>query len=96
MVVIHLYILMIQYLSNSFRLGLNDLPQSIAFFTSVEVDTVLRKEAQLDCKTPSNPHGLSGGYDVHYGESLDVFAAIEKAKGNDLNKWPWHKNKHSQ
>lgn len=71
------------------------MPQSIAFFTSVEVDTVLRKEAQLDYKTPSNPHGLLIGYDVPYGESLNVFAAIEKAKGNDLNKWAWHKNKHN-
>lgn len=69
-----------------------DLPQSIAFFGSVEVDTVLRKEAHSDSKSPSNPHGLYHGYDIPPGESLNVFEAIEKANGNDLKKWPWHKN----
>ena len=72
------------------RIGLDDLPQSIAFFTSVEVDRALRKEAQLDCKTPSNPYGLSIGYGIPLGESLDIAAAIEKANGCDLNEWPWH------
>lgn len=72
------------------RIGLDDLPQSIAFFTSVEVDKALRKEAQLDCKTPSNPYGLSVGYGIGLGESLDIQQAIEKANGCDLNDWPWH------
>lgn len=72
------------------RIGLTDLPQSIAFFTSVEVDTVLRKEAHMDCKTPSNPHGLSGGYEIANGETLDIYAAVEKAGGGDLTQWEWH------
>lgn len=75
-----------------FSIGLNDLPQSIAFFTSVEVDLALRKEASMDCKTPSNPHGLAAGYGIPAGESLDVIKSIEKANGNDLNQWQWHKN----
>lgn len=74
------------------RLGLKDLPQSIAFFAAVEVDTVLRKEASSDCRTPSNPHGLSHGYDIAPGESLNVLEAIEKANCEDLSKWPWHKS----
>lgn len=74
------------------RIGLDDLPQSIAFFTSVEVDKALRKEAQMDCKTPSNPYGLSVGYGIPLGESLDILKAIEKAEGCDLNEWPWHKH----
>lgn len=61
------------------RLGLDDLPMSVAFFSSVEVDSVLRKEAKYDCKTPSNPHGLEKGYNIPNGESLDVREAIEKA-----------------
>uniref|UniRef100_A0A1B0EW77 DNA polymerase subunit gamma-1 n=1 Tax=Lutzomyia longipalpis TaxID=7200 RepID=A0A1B0EW77_LUTLO len=73
------------------RIGLTDLPQSIAFFASVEVDSVLRKEASQDCKTPSNPHGLSGGYGIPPGESLDIHQAITKAQGNDLSAWEWHR-----
>lgn len=70
-----------------------DLPQSIAFFASVEVDTILRKEANSDCITPSNPHGLLNGYDIPRGETLDIYQAIEKVNCSDLKQWPWHKDK---
>lgn len=63
------------------QLGMRDVPRSIAFFSSVEIDTVLRKEADHDCKTPSNPHGLLKGYGIPAGESLNIDQAIEKAKG---------------
>ncbi|KAL9929746.1 DNA polymerase gamma, catalytic subunit tam isoform 1-T1 [Glossina fuscipes fuscipes] len=69
------------------RLGLNDLPMSVAFFSSVEVDTVLRKESSMDCKTPSNPHGLHIGYGIAPGESLNIYEAIRKANCNDLSQW---------
>lgn len=72
---------------------MKDLPQSIAFFTSVEVDTVLRKESNMDCKTPSNLHGLSGGYGIPAGESLDIHAAIEKAGGNNVTDWEWQQKR---
>lgn len=65
----------------SFRLGINDLPLSVAFFSSVEVDSVLRKDSKQDCKTPSNPHGLEKGYGIPNGESLDISDAIRKAGG---------------
>ncbi|CAO1413192.1 unnamed protein product [Diamesa serratosioi] len=74
------------------RLGFRDLPQSVAFFTSVEVDTILRKEAGSDCKTPSNPHGFSNGYSIKEGESLDIYEAIKRA-GDDITQWEWHKDK---
>lgn len=45
----------------------------------------------MDCKTPSNPHGLTVGYGIPLGESLDIQQTIEKAAGADLNEWPWHK-----
>lgn len=64
------------------KLGMTDLPQSVAFFSSVEVDTALRKDALSDCITPSNPHGLSKGYGVPLGESLDIMKAIELSDGN--------------
>ena len=63
------------------RLNMRDLPMSVAFFNAVEVDTVLRKEARQDCKTPSNPYGLQIGYGVNNGESLNVYTAIEKSQG---------------
>ncbi|XP_026669505.1 DNA polymerase subunit gamma-1, mitochondrial isoform X2 [Ceratina calcarata] len=64
------------------RVGMKDLPMSVAFFTSVEVDTVLRKESENDCTTPSNPHGLKNGYEISPGESLDIWSTIEKSKGS--------------
>ncbi|XP_026294410.1 DNA polymerase subunit gamma-1, mitochondrial isoform X1 [Frankliniella occidentalis] len=63
------------------RLGLIDLPLSVAFFTSVEVDKTLRKEAHDNCQTPSNPHGLLKGYGIASGESLDIYQSIDKAGG---------------
>lgn len=71
----------------SVKVGLHDLPYSVAFFSSVEIDTVLRKESQQDCKTPSNPHGLEKGYGIPNGESLNIFEAIEKVTGNKF----WYK-----
>jgi len=59
-------------------LGLNNLPASIAFFSSVDVDTTLRKEPTSDCKTPSNPLGLEAGHGIPPGEGLDIFQTINK------------------
>lgn len=73
------------------RIGLKDLPMSVAFFSSVEVDTVLRKECTMDCQTPSNPHGLQIGYGIPPGQSLGIQEAIVKAGGGDLTQWPWLK-----
>ena len=46
--------------------------QSVAFFSSVDLDTCLRKEVYLDCVTPSNPDGLSKGYNIPPGEWTGV------------------------
>ncbi|KAH8377058.1 hypothetical protein KR093_003209, partial [Drosophila rubida] len=73
------------------RIGLTDLPMSVAFFSSVEVDTVLRKECTMDCQTPSNPHGLKIGYGIAPGQSLSVGEAIDKAGGPDVSQWEWLK-----
>ncbi|XP_037959591.1 DNA polymerase subunit gamma-1, mitochondrial [Teleopsis dalmanni] len=75
----------------SSRIGLKDLPMSVAFFSSVEIDTALRKESTMDCKTPSNPYGLQIGYEIPPGESLNIYESIEKAGGNDLTQWEWIK-----
>jgi len=65
----------------SHQMGMYDLPQSVAFFSSVDVDKVLRKEVTQDCKTPSNPDGLSKGYNIPEGESMDIFKLLEVTKG---------------
>ncbi|XP_035785650.1 DNA polymerase subunit gamma-1, mitochondrial-like [Anopheles albimanus] len=77
----------------AYRIGFRDLPQSVAFFSTVEVDRVLRKEAHADCRTPSNPHGLEAGYQVPNGESLDIYQTLAKLgpTDSDISCWEWHK-----
>lgn len=58
-------------------LNLNDLPASVAFFSSIEIDQCLRKDVNHDCKTPSNPLGLSKGYGVSPGESVTIQRLVQ-------------------
>lgn len=60
------------------RIGLIDLPRSVAFFSSVEIDKCWRKDAHSENITPSNPHGLSKGYNIPLGESLNIHESIAK------------------
>ncbi|XP_033491143.1 DNA polymerase subunit gamma-1 [Epinephelus lanceolatus] len=66
-------------------LGMQDLPQSVAFFSAVDIDLCLRKEVNMDCVTPSNPTGLEKRYGLPPGEALDVYQIIDITKGS-LNK----------
>ena len=59
------------------KVGMYDLPLSVAFFSSVDLDHVLRKEVNMDCRTPSNPHGLRKGYGIPFGESLDIYKLLK-------------------
>ena len=54
------------------QMGINELPQSCAFFSAVDIDHVLRKEVNMDCVTPSHPDKIPPG------ESLDIWALIAK------------------
>uniref|UniRef100_A0A182ILV4 DNA polymerase subunit gamma-1 n=1 Tax=Anopheles atroparvus TaxID=41427 RepID=A0A182ILV4_ANOAO len=76
------------------RVGFRDLPQSVAFFSTVEVDRVLRKEARHDCRTPSNPHGLHVGYGIPDGESLDIHQTLARLgpQHSDMRRWEWHRS----
>uniref|UniRef100_A0A2C9KDE8 DNA polymerase subunit gamma-1 n=1 Tax=Biomphalaria glabrata TaxID=6526 RepID=A0A2C9KDE8_BIOGL len=65
----------------AFKLGMNDLPQSVAFFSAVDIDQCLRKEVTMDCVTPSNPHGLHHTYNIPRGEALDIFQILDKTEG---------------
>ena len=68
------------------QLGLDNMPASGAFFSSVDVDTVMRKEPSADCVTPSNPLGLEKGHGIARGEGLDIWAVMEKVKEEESNK----------
>lgn len=65
----------------SYQLNLEDLPQAVAFFSSVDIDKVLRKETNMDCQTPSNPYGLKRGYGIDFGRSYDIYQILEETKG---------------
>ncbi|XP_078113591.1 DNA polymerase subunit gamma-1 isoform X1 [Sander vitreus] len=66
-------------------LAMQDLPQSVAFFSAVDIDQCLRKEVTMDCVTPSNPTGLERRYGLPPGEALDIYQIIDITKGS-LNK----------
>ncbi|KAI4239665.1 MAG: hypothetical protein LQ349_000212 [Xanthoria aureola] len=54
------------------QMGINDLPQSCAYFSAVDIDHVLRKEVDMDCITPSHPHKIP------HGESLSMEQLLGK------------------
>lgn len=54
------------------QMGINDLPQSCAYFSAVDIDHVLRKEVDMDCVTPSHPNKIP------HGESLDINQLLDK------------------
>lgn len=56
------------------QVGINDLPQSCAYFSAVDIDHVLRKEVDMDCVTPSHPTPIAPG------ESLDIKALLDKGQ----------------
>lgn len=56
------------------QMGIDDLPQSCAYFSAVDVDHVLRKEVDMDCVTPSHPHRIPPG------ESIDIDQLLAKGE----------------
>ncbi|XP_028920802.1 DNA polymerase subunit gamma-1 isoform X1 [Ornithorhynchus anatinus] len=66
----------------AYKLGLRDLPQSVAFFSAVDIDRCLRKEVTMDCKTPSNPTGMERRYGIPRGEALDIYQIIQLTNGS--------------
>ncbi|TGZ85244.1 DNA polymerase family A [Ascodesmis nigricans] len=61
------------------QIGINDLPQSCAFFSAVDIDSVLRKEVNLDCITPSHPTPIP------HGESLDILELLKRPEAELKN-----------
>ncbi|NWX82359.1 DPOG1 polymerase, partial [Nothoprocta pentlandii] len=66
----------------AYKLGLQDLPQSVAFFSAVDIDQCLRKEVTMSCVTPSNPTGVEKRYGIPQGEALDIYQLLEITKGS--------------
>ncbi|KAF9812850.1 hypothetical protein IEO21_05950 [Rhodonia placenta] len=64
----------------AFKLGMDDLPQGVAFFSAVDIDKVLRKEVDMTCVTPSQP------VPIPPGESVDIGTVLAKTNGGSL--WP--------
>lgn len=56
------------------QVGIDDLPQSCAYFSAVDIDHVLRKEVDMDCVTPSHPHKIP------HGETLDIEQLLNKGR----------------
>ncbi|KAF8267209.1 DNA polymerase family A-domain-containing protein [Lactarius quietus] len=62
----------------AYRLGMDDLPQGVAFFSAVDVDSVLRKETDMPCVTPSHPEPIPPG------ESLTIEQTLPLTAGGSL------------
>ncbi|KAG8530381.1 DNA-directed DNA polymerase gamma mip1 [Bacidia gigantensis] len=53
------------------QMGIEDLPQSCAYFSAVDIDHVLRKEVDMDCITPSHPNKIPPGESLTMTELLN-------------------------
>jgi DNA polymerase gamma 1 len=62
----------------AYSLGMDDLPQGVAFFSAVDIDKVLRKEVDMPCVTPSQPVPIAPG------ESLNIEDVLSKTSGGSL------------
>ncbi|KAK3191726.1 DNA-directed DNA polymerase gamma mip1 [Lecanicillium sp. MT-2017a] len=61
------------------QVGIDDLPQSCAYFSAIDIDHVLRKEVDMECITPSHSTAIPAG------ESLDITALLEKGAEAQLD-----------
>ncbi|KAM0562542.1 hypothetical protein ACHAPJ_002232 [Fusarium lateritium] len=61
------------------QVGIEDLPQSCAYFSAVDIDHVLRKEVDMECITPSHQTPIPPG------ESIDINALLAKGDAAKLD-----------
>ncbi|KAJ3077457.1 DNA-directed DNA polymerase gamma mip1 [Quaeritorhiza haematococci] len=54
------------------KVGMDDLPLNVGFFSAIDLDHCLRKEVDMACVTPSNQTP------VPVGEKLDIYQLLEK------------------
>ncbi|SAM84726.1 uncharacterized protein UBRO_06061 [Ustilago bromivora] len=60
----------------AFKLQMDDLPLGCAFFAQVDIDKVLRKEADDPCVTPSHPEAIP------VGAAMDIEQILKHTKGS--------------
>lgn len=63
------------------QLGIENVPQSCAFFSLIDIDRVLRKEVDIDCVTPSNPTSIPPGEAIDMVSLLKIIPKLSKARG---------------
>lgn len=61
------------------QVGIEDLPQSCAYFSAVDIDHVLRKEVDMECVTPSHQTPIPPG------ESIDIATLLDKGEAAKLD-----------
>lgn len=54
------------------QVGIDDLPQSCAYFSAVDIDHVLRKEVDMSCVTPSHATPIPPGESLDINQLLDL------------------------
>ncbi|CAO3673026.1 unnamed protein product [Rhizopus stolonifer] len=59
----------------SYKLGIHNLPQSVAFFSAVDIDHVLRKEPFMTCLTPSNADAIPEGISCNLRDTMNALEA---------------------
>ncbi|KAJ3234698.1 DNA-directed DNA polymerase gamma mip1 [Chytriomyces hyalinus] len=57
------------------RLGIEDLPLNIAFFSAVDIDHCLRKEVHQKCVTPTNLEPIESGRSASIRDTLETLGA---------------------
>ncbi|KAI8988718.1 DNA polymerase family A-domain-containing protein [Pilobolus umbonatus] len=68
----------------SYKLGIHTLPQSVAFFSAVDIDHVLRKEPFMKCLTPSNHEEISEGVSCDINDTISALSLEGKEDGETL------------
>ncbi|KZV63387.1 gamma DNA-directed DNA polymerase [Peniophora sp. CONT] len=68
----------------AYRLGMDDLPQGVAFFSAVDVDHVLRKETDMPCTTPSQPVPIPPGKSYDIAKVLEITGGTLHADGRPM------------
>ncbi|CAI2163061.1 11384_t:CDS:2 [Funneliformis geosporum] len=69
----------------SYMLGINDLPMSVAFFSAVDIDHVLRKEAESSCRTISYDTEIEDGKSLTIHELLKHKSSLLPPDENNQN-----------
>lgn len=61
------------------QLGFDNMPASIAFFSLVDIDNILRKEADDSCITPSHPEPLAPGLALNIEDLAKICPSLGDA-----------------